>query len=512
MILGDGVPFLVRRMLAQGWGSTLRRPPLSRRVLASGFNRSCTAKDATQQFAKCKSSGQVAQNASPADSTGFSHFLVRLLQGVNVAPVLRGAQSTFLPSKPLSGNTLIHSLRQDSRNICRSLDRWGNRSSSRPRLPVGSPSSRYGPGLQLARNFSSGGPQFAQLITNAPLALRAGADELREYNKKLSVRAQHPSSSARAPSSKAAHQFSVNAHSKRLTASLKQALVCHDSPADELSQQSGGSAASDMDLYFPEPQVLCAETGHHSIVTEMVIPVDPDIVMLLDHRFLPDEKLQRPLSLLDQRLCQMCQTTSEAYRLHGLRLKVVWQLLRDLAQASSADHHSFTPNAFFEDDSLLGFLPETLHQVGYKVKIRGHSAERVKELLIDRLGLEHGQWFGQLVRTVHEPSEAEFAEEDSSSFSNEMGGGQAPGSEVSDGQSSLSLLSPPSSPSSSPGESHLTIYGLLSSDTWTDLDFLPNPPDSLVLNRSEIYEPGSLVDDDVFLQDSRLLTRPHLRR
>ncbi|CAO1619596.1 unnamed protein product [Jaminaea pallidilutea] len=498
-------------MLAQGWGSTLRRPPLSRRVLASGFTRSSAAKDATQQFVKDKSSGQVAPNACLGGSSGFSHFLVRLLQGVNVAPVLRGAQSTFLPSKPLSGNTLIHSLRQDSRNICRSLDRWGSRGSSRPRLPVGSPSSRYGPGLQLARNFSSGGPQLAQLITNAPLALRAGADELREYHKKSSVCAQHPSSSARAPSSKAAHQFSVNAHSKRLTASLKQALVCHDSPAAELSEQSGGPAASDMDLYFPEPQVLCAETGHYSIVTEMVIPVDPDIVMLLDHRFLSDEKLQQPLSLLDQRLCQMCQTTSEAYRLHGLRLKVVWQLLRDLAPASSADHHSFTPNAFFEDDSLLGFLPETLHQVGYKVKIRGRSAERVKELLIDRLGLEHGEWFGQLVRTIHEPSQA-GVEEDSSSFSREVDGGQTPGSEVSGSQSSSSLLSPPSSPSSTLGESPDTIDGLMSSDTWTDLDSLPIPPESLVLGRAEIHEPGSLVDDDVFLQDSRFLPRTLLRR
>lgn len=511
MILGHGVPSLVRRVLAEGWANTVRKPPLSRRALASGFTRSSAAKDATQQFVKCKSSSQVAQNASLAYSTGFSHLLIRLLQGVNVAPFLRGAQSTFHPGKSLQGNTLIHSLRQDSRSICRSLDRWGSRGSSRPRLPVESPSSRYGPGLQLARNFSSGAPQFAQLITNAPLALRAGVDELREYNKKLSVRAQHPSSSARAPSSKAAHQFSINAHSKRPTASLKQALVCHDSLAAELSQQSGGSAASDMDLYFPEPQVLSAETGHHSIVTEMVIPVDPDIVTLLDHRFLSDEKLQRPLSLLDQRLCQMCQTTSEAYRLHGLRLKIVWQLLRDLAQASSADHHSFTPNAFFEDDSLLGFLPETLHQVGYRVKIRGHSAERVKELLIDRLGLEHGEWFGQLVRTIHEPSQA-GVEEDSSSFSREVDGGQTPGSEASSSQSSSSLFSPPSSPSSTSGESPDTIDGLMSSDTWTDLDSLPIPPDSLVLERTEIREPGSLVDDDVFLQDSRFLPRTLLRR
>lgn len=312
--------------------------------------------------------------------------------------------------------------------MARSINQW-TRHSARPQTGL-PPSQLYGPGLQTARNFSSGAPKFAYLITNAPLALRAGGDELRDGLGKTNKAGDNARLARRSPRRSAPltqsqrHNLAVRVGTSSLRANEKASKASKASTSYQptVTEKKAAAASSDLDLYFPEVPVTVneAERRSSSAIAELIIPMEPDVLTILAHTEV-EASLERPY-MLDRHLRDVSQLTTEAYHLHKIRLRTVWRLLEDL----ESGHLSFGGKRRFVRDSDVEFLPETLHHVGYKVRVRGFSADEIKSLLVDRLGVEHGKWFGQMVRDVpHQtpnPTPGHALEDSVSSTSSVMNG------------------------------------------------------------------------------------------
>ncbi|EPQ27798.1 uncharacterized protein PFL1_04543 [Pseudozyma flocculosa PF-1] len=110
----------------------------------------------------------------------------------NVSPIFRGAVQAFTGLQVRAGQisgagaaqSVSHRLnlsRQPVISFARGSVRPGT--GFGPRAPLVPRSPTYGAGLQTARNFSSGGRVFDNLIVNAPLAVRLAGNELDEKRK-----------------------------------------------------------------------------------------------------------------------------------------------------------------------------------------------------------------------------------------------------------------------------------------------------------------------------------------
>lgn len=103
-----------------------------------------------------------------------------------VVPVLKGAYLPFTSATTNAATNCAHLARTPFKPAFHGARFYGApvRAQVRPStsVPALKPSLAHGPGLQSARNFSSGGAGggrlFGDIVTNAPLAFRAAADEL----------------------------------------------------------------------------------------------------------------------------------------------------------------------------------------------------------------------------------------------------------------------------------------------------------------------------------------------
>ncbi|CAO1628676.1 unnamed protein product [Parajaminaea phylloscopi] len=338
-----------------------------------------------------------------AHSSSLSQPFLALLSHLDFAPLLRGARLALTghggaARKQQGFQQSLHSANRDALRTVRS---WA-RPSPRPqgasfRTPF------HGPGLQVARNFSAGTPHFAYLITNAPLALRAVGDELRSNNKsgdKTTIAG--PRKPRRSP-----RRLGAGTESQRQKLLLRVASGQNASTSAQASKAIRASTAakapsqaeryeSNYDLYFPEVPVQHESAASAcNALTEMVIPMEPDIYHILAYETMLDGQQTASGRMLDGRLRQATEQTLDAYHLHKLRLRGVFRLLEDLeAGMPRPGEHRVVRYSDVE------FLPDTLHHVGYKVRIRGYTATEIRQMLVERLGIEHGQWFGQMVRNV----------------------------------------------------------------------------------------------------------------
>lgn len=324
-----------------------------------------------------------------------------LFRQLDFAPTLRGARLALTgPSSVTRHGERFHhhSLHDANRAALRHLAAF-SRQASRPafgmlRSPV------YGPGLQPARNFSLGPPKFAYLIANAPLSLRAGGDELRDNLKQDNTKTEACGprlSPRRIASLTEAQQNStlirVSPEAKAFTLDQASSTKEANAPVRRHQFADNTTSAREYDLHFPEVPIKRDVVS--SVLTEMVIPMEPDVYNILAHGASFDKDNGDRLHLLDSRLRESKQQIVDAYHVYKLRLRTVLRLCEDL----EADTPHLGQRRLVRD-SGLEFMPDTAHHVGYKVHIRGYSAEQLKELLIERLGLSHGEWFGQLIRDV----------------------------------------------------------------------------------------------------------------
>lgn len=251
---------------------------------------------------------------------------------------------------------------------------------------------------------------MAQIITNAPLALRAAGDELSDELKKsrrapsavtaTKARSMGPRrSGAFGEQQRQKFAFRLAETRNAFTSTPKAAGVARAAAAGPSVQVQERQQEGDFDFYFPEAPASETVPESEKIITTIVVPVDPDIAGLIQGPH-PASSEESP-SLLGNGLWDDVQRRTDAYQRHRLRLVSVFRILDELMgvppylRDRQRSFHA-TCSAVREED--LEYMPETVHNVGYKYRLKGYTANEVREALIDRLGVETGTWFAQLIR------------------------------------------------------------------------------------------------------------------
>ncbi|PWN23050.1 hypothetical protein BCV69DRAFT_297009 [Microstroma glucosiphilum] len=538
MVLAHSKHHLIKGLLktqplshaTQGTGRAAARAHLNARhqqcseSLAKGSSEGCSSTSASIQAfrnaaAKWASMRPIAPTPNPA--TPAAHLLaaarlarpfLALLRSIDFKPIVRGALGSLKGTSP-AYQDLSHSFRAAQRAACQAFPRRAPTTPQyafalrRPQLPA---STFHANGLQTARNFSSGGPTLAQVITNAPLALRAAGDELSDESKK-SRRAPSAVTATKARSmgprrsgafgEQQRQKFAFRLAETRNTpdSAQKAARVPRTAAAGPSVQVPERQQEQDFDFYFPEapaPEPLCES---EKIITTIVVPVDPDIAGLIQgpHPATPEGSP----SLLGDGLWDDVQRRTDAYQKHRLRLVSVFRLLDELMgvppylRDRQRSFHA-TCSAVREED--LEYMPETVHNVGYKYRLKGYTANEVREALIDRLGVETGAWFAQLIReerlqSVAPPVVASVEMEHSARSAQEDGATMASPSINESWEDDTQSL--PSLPESAVSMSISSWDGMLYS------------PPSLRLSsafESQLQHPHEDEEDSLYLQDSRV--------
>lgn len=380
----------------------------------------------------------------------------------------------------------------------------------------------------MARNFSSGaaGPKMAFMITNAPLALRLGGDELRDMRKAAYAAGKPGQASSRR------HRHSPrrsHAPVKPAKVELPRMTARQADKAPEQQQSTSGSVnaalgllpAEEMSFYFPEaPNAVSLPP----VVTELIIPMEPDLVTILSHPSPFDEEEQQQATgggrMLDGQLREDALRTGDAYTLHKQKMRALWRLLEEMERGTVSAYTTPLSHAWRIRDSDVEFLPQTAHHVGYRVRIKGYSVKEVKELLVARLGRRSGEWFGQLVREVPatpaepaSPSASPTSSDGSFSMLHAPPTLSSPGSDASSSSSDrLSdddgmLLASPPSPSPAAASSSSRAWSPSSSSSSSSSSMLHSPPSlSFSATFSSRLRHGRQEEDgdEEWLQDSRI--------
>lgn len=260
-----------------------------------------------------------------------------------IAPVWKGALRVFSPSHAAQTATRMPSrpgFVPEHYGLSSRGTRLGNFALMRARLPRGpslAPSMRHGPGLQTARSFSSG-PQgarlFENMITNAPLALRAaGCDLDKDWNRK----ATH-ATPAFAYAMKA-QRWGLQCSQRALdmaAASANAAMgAWHEEPKAAVPEriqtvEEYTPSAYDLDLLFPMP---VTSRPSSKLITTMHVPLEPDISNILER----DQAVETYASLedswtasgmLDTTVRERLHAIHAAYSAHEQRLTALEQVLR----------------------------------------------------------------------------------------------------------------------------------------------------------------------------------------
>ncbi|PWN30110.1 GTP-binding protein lepa [Jaminaea rosea] len=478
------------------------------------------ARETVKAFRRDVTAGMYGGDQTHVFTSKLGQHFTRLLRTLDFSPLLRGAGAVFR-APPTHHASYHQSMLAAHRSAQRNIATWTRFAASRAR-PLPGQHVLQGPGLQTARQFSSAGPKAAYLITNAPLALRLGGDELRDgyatgYTGKPGQASATKMPMRRSPRRSAGLSKAPKVELPRMSkAPVKQGHA--KTPA---VPAEGLLPSHEMSFYFPEAPVTPAPTTA-DVTTELIIPMEPDLVTILARPSSFDDDGESDYTSSDHMLTEELQhrarLTSDSYHLHKLKLRAVWQLLEEM-EAGSA---SLLPSSGQKQKHRLRetdveFMPNTAHHVGYRVKVRGYSALEVKELLISRLGSKHGAWFGQLVREVPAASSPTSAASPSA----------ASRSDQSDSDGSFSMLHAPPSPSDLGGDSSdgfeqdlfspsAIVSPQLPSRSSSSSSFSSRRPSSSSTG-SMLHSPPSLnfsasfssnfsdEDDDLYLQDSRRL-------
>jgi hypothetical protein len=362
-------------------------------------------------------------------------------------PVFKGAVRSFVSTPAVhSVSASRQALRSHTSHLARTRPSFpGGFTRGVPRgpaVPALRPSVQQGPGLQLARQFSSNGTRpFADILINAPLFIRAAADELEDDLEGLSksgaarrgtarrgVRrsdpATHrrheaklakaigqyfahsdPSASAFACSSKkpAAAKPSASGIAKAAAAAEKQAetgiitdaavaaLAAHN---DDDAVSEAGWSESEYSDYFIEPPESPTAGPHTGVCTILRLPAeaDADLAMLIAPAYNEFDASSHPLDaatvaqmrLIHDGSAHLCLLIDSLTRLLAARgLDCPWTL--------APDAHA-------------------LHGVAFEVSFEGWTKPEVQGMLVSQLGHGKGSQLGRfLFERASSPADDEAA-------------------------------------------------------------------------------------------------------
>lgn len=288
-----------------------------------------------------------------------------LLRGF-VDPVLRGALQVLRNTRPTAHNVLTPQFQQAARTaFARAGVRPTVRAGARPFTHT------FEPGLQTARKFSTSGVQTAQQVA---LGIRISVDEARDRiadAKKSARRSGGSSSSSKAFSSKRAQRKGTRPSiAVRAPVQLEQ-----------------------LDLYFPEPSKAHA-VRTDEVAAEIIVPLDPDLTNIWDLATATSGAASSSSSggpLYAGNLGSATLQTSSAYAEHLQKTRELNAILQDLCAC------------ILPHTTELAHAPHAMHGIGYKVVVPGYTAAQLREILIDRLGVQQGLWFSTLLRDVRPP-------------------------------------------------------------------------------------------------------------
>lgn len=246
-----------------------------------------------------------------------------------IAPVLNGAFRVFLPS-----HARVTGIRASSRASASFSTR--HTPSSRlaafamkrvhlPRGPGLHSSTCHGPGLQSARAFSSGGPGarlFENMITNAPLAIRAFGTKFKDEAHVREFKSLRPEARAAKTQLKPVRGVMPLDH-------YGLASLCAMEPAALTDLDS--VSVDDMELFFPLARTSSACAGpFQGVKTLLTVALDPCTPMIdgksevLRSQNMP----QVSASLLDENMQLKLHQIQARYKHHHEFIKLLEAVLR----------------------------------------------------------------------------------------------------------------------------------------------------------------------------------------
>lgn len=346
--------------------------------------------------------------------------------------VFKGMQQRVEPEGAKLARSMVRASRQASRP--RSYVPTGNfvrptfRPTSLPRSPDPVQRTTKDVGLQLARSkFSSlGYDRFAdQIITNAPLALRAIADEVeeklrkgRKHSNTATLRAAGVPSSTRRSGS-AIHKLRMqelirspkplssssyeplseaeasqrSSSSSSAECSVANSVVYYSGApasfclAEETHALDDDDALNDHDYYFPPSPLI-----EPSVTTQLVIPLCPDLSTILCENIEPNFRDDRSM----QSFLQDYYDVTDQYHRHRLKRIVVIERAFDQEPL-----RSYRP-ASWQEDMLVGLMrdDQPFPDAYLTVHFPDCTVDEVKEMLFQAMSAESALWFSRFLNEV----------------------------------------------------------------------------------------------------------------
>lgn len=342
------------------------------------------ASAAAKRVAAESAAAAARQQAKPSIKLGAS--LKYLLSSLLLLPTFRGALSVFTRTAAASASATARTEARShyahlARTAFKPAHRGGLRSSGPSFRVVAAPRSlAHGAGLQTARNFSSSGTPFiSDLVLNAPLALRALADEADEQLRK----------GKRASSAQRSATESVKKQRKEAT--LAKRVAKYFSPVEIAATASPVSEYATLEEelatparvarayaeYFapaPATSAVAAEQSakgpHPTRRTVLVMPADPHLALLIA----PSTPSGASAHILDGFASDVREVT-DAYTTHRLLINALQELMAKYGlPIPSFEQATRVPQAY------------ALHGLAWELKFDGWTKQDVGEMLCAELG------------------------------------------------------------------------------------------------------------------------------
>ncbi|CAO1619010.1 unnamed protein product [Sympodiomycopsis kandeliae] len=338
-------------------------------------------------------------HSSSSHATHLTPPFLALLHAF-VDPILRGALQVLRTSKPTPSNRLTVSFRQTQNVFVRSGAGSRRPTTAFAARPFG---HTYEAGLQTARHFSQSSVQTAQ---QAALGLRLALDQARdELSHGKGKGKAKPGKVARGQSKAKLVSPNDAVRQNRIWANedIENILDGLYRPKTAAARRRAPRAPrnlDELDVYFPEPTRAPLLAQSHTVAgpsrfdsyacAELIVPLDPDLTNIFDLTQPSSSSSATYETIYNGRLGTATLETSKAYDRHLHNTQRLHAILQDVCPCVAP----------FQDSVQPVHAPHSAHQVGYKIVIPGHSAHQVREILIERLGMQQGLWFGKLLRDI----------------------------------------------------------------------------------------------------------------
>lgn len=337
------------------------------------------------------SSSSTVTNSVNSNSTSIklSFKFNALLNQLN--PIFRGFGNVFR-SHPSTSNYSSSPILNNLNNL-RSSAKSGftaSRSSIRGSglRPSFRPSVSHGPGLQLARNFSSTGSSFGLIINNSPLALRAFGNELEKEGRGNGNGFGERKAKASRGKGKGKSRIDikkpmVKANLLRKSKVGKNVICLEKSEVTEMEKENSFSSVRQTELefqkYFKEvsKEGLSEKGALSAISTTLHLALDPDLSDILVR-----QPLNSSSPLLDRSLLSNLSELQSLYQDHRQFLSKILKVLRSLGLINSYDPFliSFENEDEGRDDDLIP------RELCLEIKFEGHKKEKILDMLNHRIG------------------------------------------------------------------------------------------------------------------------------